>query len=128
MANEDMLAQLFDMQMKLNHRIGVDPSTMDEEAQTEWLLNYTRALSQETSELIDSVPWKWWAKYQTFDMQNARVEAVDMLHFLISICQVLGMSAEDVHALYLKKNEVNFQRQDSGYSSKDEDDNKDLTV
>ena len=43
-----------------------------------------------------------------------------MFHFLISIAQVLGMSADDVYAAYCKKNEVNHQRQDSGYTEKDE--------
>ena len=43
---------------------------------------------------------------------------------MISLAQVLGMSADDVYEIYLKKNEVNFQRQDSGYTKKDEDDSK----
>jgi len=107
------------MQQSLNLRIGVDTSSMDEAEKTKWILNYSRAMSQELAELTDSVPWKWWAKYQTFDAQNARVEVVDMLHFLISMAQVLGMSADDLFQAYLKKNEVNLQRQDSGYTKKD---------
>jgi dimeric dUTPase (all-alpha-NTP-PPase superfamily) len=70
------------------------------------------------------VPWKWWAKYQKFDAQNARVEVVDLFHFLISLAQVLGLSADDVFGAYVKKNEVNFKRQESGYTVKDESDNK----
>ncbi len=128
MNETDMLQDLFDKQMSLNHRIGVNPDEMDEAARIQWVLNYTRAASQELAELVDSVPWKWWAKYQKFDLQNARVEVVDLFHFLISLAQVLGMDAKDVHDLYNQKNKVNFQRQDSGYASKDEDDNKDLGV
>ena len=45
-----------------------------------------------------------------------------MFHFLISLAQVLGMDADDGYNVYLKKNEVNLQRQDSGYAEKDEDD------
>ena len=119
----DKLDQLFAMQKKLNERIGVCTDRMDEAQQVKWVLNYTRALSQELAELTDSVPWKWWAKYQKFDVQNARVEVVDMFHFLISIAQTLGMSADDVFQKYVKKNEVNFQRQESGYAVKDEKDN-----
>jgi dimeric dUTPase (all-alpha-NTP-PPase superfamily) len=120
----DKLEALFAMQQALNKRIGVDTSAMSEEEQTKWILNYTRAMQQEMAELIDSVPWKWWAKYQKFDAQNARVEVVDLFHFLISMAQVLGMSAEDVFAAYVKKNQVNLQRQDSGYVKKDETDSK----
>ncbi len=112
------------MQKSLNERIGVKTDGMSEEEKTKWLLNYTRAMQQEMAELTDSVPWKWWAKYQKFDEQNARVEVVDLFHFLISMAQVLGMSADDVFNAYVKKNAVNFQRQDSGYVKKDENDSK----
>ena len=81
-------------------------------------------MTQELAELTDSVPWKWWAKYQEFDLQNARVEVVDLFHFLISLAQVLGMDADEVYKIYLKKNEVNLQRQDSGYTEKDESDTR----
>ena len=112
------------MQKALNARIGVNTDGMNEEEKTKWLLNYTRAMHQEMAELTDSVPWKWWAKYQKFDEQNARVEVVDLFHFLISMAQVLGMNADDVFAAYVKKNAVNFQRQDSGYTTKDHSDSK----
>ncbi len=124
MENPDQLRELFRMQKALNERIGVQTDGMSEEEKTKWLLNYTRAMQQEMAELTDSVPWKWWAKYQKFDEQNARVEVVDLFHFLISMAQVLGMSADDVFAAYVKKNAVNFQRQDSGYVKKDENDSK----
>ena len=90
---KDKFEELFRMQQSLNERIGVRTTGMNEEEQTKWLLNYTRAMSQEMAELTDSVPWKWWAKYQKFDAQNAKVEVVDLFHFLISMAQVLGMSA-----------------------------------
>ena len=124
MDKPDQLGELFRMQRDLNERIGVHTEGMTDAQKTTWLLNYCRAMSQEIAELTDSVPWKWWAKYQKFDEQNARVEVVDLFHFLISLAQVLGMSAEDVFAAYLKKNEVNFKRQDSGYTKKDEHDSK----
>ncbi len=120
----DLLREMFRMQQALNLRIGVDTGKMDDEEKAKWILNYVRATQQELAELTDSVPWKWWAKYQKFDEQNARVEVVDLFHFLISMAQVLGMSADDVYQAYLKKNEVNFQRQDSGYTTKDENDSK----
>ena len=126
MNDKDMFAHIFDMQEALNARIGVDFNNMTDEERQQWILQYTRAMSQEIAELIDSVPWKWWAKYQEFDKQNARVEIVDILHFMVSIAQSLGMSAEDMYNLYLKKNEVNFQRQDTGYAVKDESDNQHL--
>lgn len=120
----DKLEQIFDMQEALNSRIGVRLRDLSEEERTKWVLNYTRAMQQEMAELVDSVPWKWWARYQEFDLQNARVEVIDLFHFLISLAQTLGMSADDVFAAYVKKNAVNHLRQDSGYEAKDHDDSK----
>jgi len=120
----DKLEEIFSLQDELNSRIGVVTQGLDDEEQRKWILNYIRAMQQELAELTDSVPWKWWAKYQEFDKQNARVEVVDLFHFLISLAQVLGMSADDIYDAYLKKNKVNHQRQDSGYSEKNESDSR----
>lgn len=125
---KDFLEEMFRMQAELNRRIGVDTLAMPEDQQPQWILNYCRALSQETAELVDSVPWKWWAKYQQYDKQNARIEIVDLFHFLISLAQVAGLTARDVHDLYMKKNKLNFQRQDTGYTVKNHDDNTGLSV
>ena len=124
MPDADQFRELFRMQKALNQRIGVHTDGLGEEEKAKWVLNYTRAMSQEMAELTDSVPWKWWAKYQKFDEQNARVEVVDLFHFLISLAQVLGMSADDVFNAYVKKNAVNFQRQESGYTEKDHADSR----
>ncbi|MDD5678946.1 MAG: dUTPase [Kiritimatiellae bacterium] len=124
MPDKDMLTEIFRMQAELNQRIGVNTLHMPEAKKPEWVLNYCRAMTQEVAELTDSVPWKWWAKYQQFDKQNARVEVADLFHFLVSLAQVLDMSAGDIFEAYRKKNAVNFQRQDSGYIAKDANDSK----
>ena len=120
----DKLENIFDLQEQLNARIGVHMYDMDDDERAKWILNYVRAMQQELAELTDSVPWKWWANYQAFDKQNAKVEIVDLFHFLVSLAQVMGMSAEDIHEAYLKKNQVNHDRQEKGYSSKDENDSR----
>ena len=120
----DKLDKIFEMQEKLNRRIGINLDDLGDDEKIKWILNYSRALQQEVSELIDSVPWKWWAKYQKFDRQNARVEVVDIVHFLVSIAQVLGMSADDIFDAYCKKNAINHERQDSGYVTKNKNDSR----
>ena len=59
-------------------------------------------------------------------MQNIRVEIVDQLHFWISLAMSAGMDAQKVYDVYVQKNQVNIDRQNSDYSkaSKTEDDNK----
>ena len=124
MTKSDKLEEIFHLQEQLNKRIGVDTVHMTDEQRQQWVLNYCRAMTQEIAELTDSVPWKWWAKYQKFDKQNARVEVIDLLHFLISIAQVLEMTPGDFYQAYTKKHQVNLNRQDSGYHTKDEQDSK----
>ncbi len=124
MTPSDRLDRIFELQRGLNERIGIHADRLSEAEQQRWLLQYCRAMSQEVAELTDCVPWKWWAKYQAFDPQNARVEIVDLLHFLISLAQVAGMSADDLFAAYVKKHEVNHQRQSAGYAAKDENDSR----
>lgn len=124
MTEKDMLREIFTKQQELNLRIGVDTNGLSEEEKTKWILNYCRALGQELAELTDSVPWKWWAKYQEFDHQNAKVEVVDLFHFLVSLAQTLGMTADDVFNAYIAKNKVNHERQDSGYTEKNEADSR----
>ena len=124
----DKLENLFKLQAELNKKIGVDTASFTtEKEKTQWLLNYCRAMSQEMAELTDSVPWKWWAKYQEFDSQNIAVELIDILHFWISACQVMGLSAEDVFRIYTQKHEVNRMRQETGYADKDTADCKHIS-
>ena len=120
----DKLEEIFRLQRQLNLKIGVDTAHMTDEERIKWVLNYCRAMTQEIAELTDSVPWKWWAKYQKFDKQNAKVEVIDLMHFLISIGQVLEMTPEDFSEAYAKKHKVNLARQVSGYETKDENDSR----
>jgi len=92
------------------------------------LKNYIDALAAECHELQDCLSWKHWyaeakegRQHQLQDTQNARVEATDMLFFWVSICQLLGMSPEDVYRLYAKKLGINHRRQDENRSQAEHD-------
>jgi len=62
------------------------------------------------------------------DLQNARVEVIDLLFFWISLAQCVGLNADDAFRLYQQKLQVNHNRQNNGYAmaNKTEDDNKDI--
>ena len=129
---KDMLTEIFAMQRDLNRYTlaqndqgDYDAIPEDRELQNRWVRNYALAMTQEISELVDSTNWKWWrTKVDLFDEQNLRVELVDILHFWVSACQVMGLDAEDVHRMYMQKNAINRKRQDEGYLEKDESDNR----
>jgi dimeric dUTPase (all-alpha-NTP-PPase superfamily) len=92
-----------------------------------WLRNYLRALQGEATELEQDLLWKWWSK-DKIDLQNIRVEIVDLMHFLTSLALSAGLTADEFHRLYTAKHRVNEQRQEKGYAkdNKDESDNKNI--
>ncbi len=136
-----MLDELFELQASLNKRIGHDTEALRENfdpLKAGQLLNdYLMAASNELEELRDCTYWKHWCKearegrrFELHDLQNARVEVIDLLFFLISMAQCVGLTAQDVVDLYKQKLAVNHTRQDQNYSmtAKDEADNKGIKL
>lgn len=56
--------------------------------------NWNSAIIVESGELLDSLGYKWWKKQES-DMENVKVEAIDLLHFIIS---------ENIQYSYASKN------------------------
>jgi len=141
MATKDMLEQLFAWQAELNARIGFDPlahrEKFDPAAAGQWITNYLLAMGSELEELRDCTYWKHWCKeakegkrFTLHNLQNARVEVIDMLFFWISLAQCVGLNAEEAFEIYRQKLEVNHNRQTNGYAraNKTEDDNKNIGI
>ena len=124
------LEDIWPLQAALNKKAGFDTQGIGEALTAEppspeallaagrALKNYLDALVGECHELQDCLSWKHWYRearegrqYQLQDLQNARVEATDMLFFWVSICQLLGMTPGDVYRLYAKKLGINHARQ-----------------
>jgi hypothetical protein len=102
------------------------------------LKSYVDALAAECHELQECLAWKHWYReahegrqYELQDVQNARVEAIDMLFFWISICQLLGLSPPEVYRLYAAKLAINHRRQDQQRSqaehARHEQENREVT-
>ncbi len=133
----DSLEDIWPLQAELNARAGFDTAALGDalnkadsvdesqavtDARTQAgraLKNYLDALVSECHELQDCLSWKHWYReakegrqYELQDLQNARVEATDMLFFWVSICQILGLTPEDVYRLYEAKLGINHRRQD----------------
>ncbi len=148
--NGDMLWQIFIMQEELNNYVFEKNQLKDNSGNTlnmdaifksaingglkvndlpnKWLGNYSKAMREELKELDDDLLWKWWSKDE-IDLQNIRVELIDILHFLVSAMICAGLTPEKVFDVYRQKHAVNLNRQDTGYSkaTKNEDDNLEIT-
>lgn len=141
-----MLEKIFEMQTELNdyvfrkNRIMGDGEQLTmagifkganegklkvNELPNQWLSNYSNAMREEIRELDADLLWKWWSRDE-IDIQNIRVELIDILHFLVSAMICAGLTPEKVFDVYQQKHAVNINRQDSGYNkkSKTEDDNQ----
>ena len=111
------LQAVFEEQIRLNEKINPTLYTdieSDPELKRQRFLDFELALRQESAEAVDSLNWKWWKKDDD-DWGNIKIELVDMLHFWVSMCTIAGLTADDVLSLYLKKNQLNHDRQEQGY-------------
>lgn len=74
------------------------------------------AATDELHELLGEIGWKPWAKSRHINLEAARGEWIDALHFMLNMALVLGLTeAEDIRALYDAKHAKNAKRQEEGY-------------
>ena len=106
----------------------------------EWCRKFTECMHKELGEFEELLPWKHWSSatigqevHPEMDLPTrvgmAKIELVDIWHFLMSAMMCLGMGPNELFDLYIAKNKVNFERQNKGYNTafKTEDDNVALT-
>ncbi len=73
------------------------------------------AIIHEAVELQRTTNWKWWKVPTHFDEAEAREELIDIWHFVIQASLELNLTPDDIVKEYKKKNEINRERQRSGY-------------
>ncbi|MBS7307224.1 MAG: dUTPase [Eubacteriales bacterium] len=107
---DDKLDVIFSLQNALDRDIeqrrGLEGISRDE-----WLQKDAIAIFVELGELLCEINYKWWKNKKPVNEDAAREELVDVLHFLISMCIRMGMTADDLYNGYVSKNKENFDRQ-----------------
>ncbi|KPI87591.1 deoxyuridine triphosphatase putative dUTP diphosphatase [Leptomonas seymouri] len=84
-----ILNSLAELQDGLNTMI--DPFWRSTRSLDDWGL----AITMESTELLDSYPWKWWKNVNaTPDLANVRIELVDIFHFSLSGAMLLRSMPE----------------------------------
>ncbi len=78
---------MLDLQEAMNTKVHADWR----EQGFEWY----RAIWIECAELMDHYGWKWWKK-QTPDVEQVKLELIDIWHFGLSIMLVEGKTADDI--------------------------------
>ncbi len=81
------------------------------------LINWKRCIYMEIAELIDSFPWKHWKSIDAQpNMQNVKIELVDIWHFLMSYLlkyNVLDEAARLIDNLKSTKSDVKIEKWDN---------------
>ncbi len=106
----DRLEEMFALQQAFNESI-IASRGLEHVSRQEWMQKHTLALICETAEMLEETNYKWWKNRKPVDEAALKEELVDMCHFFLSLCINAGLDARELHEMYLKKNQVNFDRQ-----------------
>lgn len=93
-----------------------EPTENDRQALIDFMQWNDKALLHEMVEMETETGWKPWAKGRFVNLEAARGEWIDMLHFILNGALILGLTdAEEIRDRYLRKHEKNTKRQEDGY-------------
>ena len=109
---EDKLESIFELQKGLADMMDLDRYPKDVEGKISVLCT---AIMHEAVELQRTTNWKWWKTPTAFNEVEAKEELIDIWHFLIQASIELNLSPKDILKEYQRKNEINRQREKSGY-------------
>src|SRR2546426_9633456 len=108
----DVLETIFKLQNELAR---ITTSTRYPQVKEQRISLLATAMVHEAIELQRLTNWKWWKKPTKFDQTQAREEVIDLWHFLVQTSIELGMTPKQILNEYLKKNQINKERQEKGY-------------
>lgn len=116
----DKLDAIFEKQLAFNQYMETKRN-LPEVSREVWIQRECMAMMVELSEVLEEVNYKWWKNAKPLDEAAIKEELVDVLHFFVSACQKMGMTAQELYDGYMDKNQENFNRQDgtgkkSGYA------------
>lgn len=119
----ELIVKQYDLQVE---SFGIDPLKLEGEERLEYIRWNVLALEDELHELLQTTGWKPWASSNHVNEDEALGELTDCVHFWANLVLVsaprgshpvdVGIAAE---RRYLKKREVNAERQATGYTGVD---------
>lgn len=112
LTQRDRLDVIFDMQKDLASMMkpGRYPQGVEERVSA-----LCTAIIHEVIELQRTTNWKWWKTPTQFNETEAKEELIDIWHFVIQASIELGLTPDDIITEYRNKNEINKNRQRTGY-------------
>jgi len=109
---KDRLESIFELQKGLTEMMDLSRYPDDKVNRVSALCT---AIIHEAVELQMTTNWKWWKKPTPFNEEEAREELIDIWHFVVQASLELNLTPDDILEEYKRKNEINRERQRSGY-------------
>jgi len=109
---DDRLETIFKLQKGLSEMMNLDRYPKDSEGRISAL---STAIMHEAVELQRTTNWKWWKTPAPFNEAEAREELIDIWHFVVQASIELNLTPNDIVEEYKRKNEINRERQRTGY-------------
>jgi len=110
LANGDRLEKMYRTQLAFHRRLHKSYHPEAELAKT------ARNIMMEGAELMDQLNWKEWkTTRKEVDWEQVNYELADIMAFLLNACIEAGINYEDLFQYYMRKAEVNVNRQEANY-------------
>ena len=111
-SKDDILKQIFRLQKDYTSLLKLDryPKNTDEK-----LSVLCTAIIHEAIELQRLTSWKWWKKPTSLNQNAAKEELIDIWHFVIQASLELDLTPDEILDEYKRKNDINRQRERTGY-------------
>jgi dimeric dUTPase (all-alpha-NTP-PPase superfamily) len=115
---EEMLKMQEVLQTKYNE-FGMAPRELEGHARMDYIRTMVLATEDELHEALRETDWKPWSKHpiKMINRENYKAELVDAWHFFMNLLLVANISADEFFNEYLRKNDINHDREDNGYIS-----------
>lgn len=118
---KDNLQYMMDCQRIFQARFGEDFNKMNDKERTAFIKNHGYFIIEELVEMFRELRYhKSWKDYSDWtedkieeQLQKAREEYIDIIHFVINVGLALGLSSDDILKMYREKNKVNIERQEN---------------
>ena len=113
---DDALKQMFERQRYMQEGVyGYDFAGMSDEDRVAFVKEMVLATEDELHEALNETGWKPWATSRHINRDAYKGELVDVMHFVLNLALVAGITADDLFEGYMAKSQKNIRRQEAGY-------------
>lgn len=105
-----MLKEMLDAQVSFQKNF-FEPSKLTREEKIKWTKEFALCAHQELAEVLDALDWKTYHNYdKEYSDDNVKEELIDVIKFILNLCIVWEMSADDIKSIFDMKTAKNITR------------------